>query len=126
MRHLVRGVLIMFICLLAACESADGPTEIRLMNSGAVPLQDVVVVFPDTTENFSDIAPGEATSFRTIPRAYRYAKIEAVVEGQPTVLQPEDYVGEKLLGRGQFTYSLSYNADAQSEHDRLDLKCVRE
>ena len=123
MRILAVGLML----LVGGCSSTEiRSTEIRLVNRSDVPLENVVVEFPSGTERFGTIPPRGATDYRQVERAYGYAYVEATIEGQPAVLQPIDYVGESLLGTGQFTYALTYNKDANSKHERLTLELVRE
>ena len=82
--------------------------------------------FPSQTEEYGNIPPREATEYRVVKESYRYAYIEAVVGGKRAVLQPIDYVGEKKLGPGEYTYELSINQKATSEYDRLMLVCRKD
>ena len=91
----MRLLIVAMALVLGACGSPDGPTRIRLINRSDVPLEDVVVRFPSTTESYGTLAPGRATSYRTVDCAYGYAFVEATIQGQAAVVQPEDFVGEK-------------------------------
>ena len=92
---------------------------IRVANRSAVEMRNVVVKFPSQTEAYGDIAAGTATDYRQVSRAYRYAYVEAVIDGKQAVLQPIDYSGEPLLSGGYYTYALKYNPEAIEKHDRL-------
>lgn len=119
------------LCLLLAlaatgCSDPDptGPVEIRVLNASSVVLQDVVIGFPEDLGGgggpvepgdaesgdvaYGTIEPGTATPYRTIVRAYGYAAVTAVVDGQPIDFVPEDYVGEDFLEPGRYTYELHY------------------
>jgi hypothetical protein len=52
--------------------------------------------------------------------------VEATVAGQQAILRPIDHVGDKLLGGGRYTYSLTVNPQARSAHDRLRFEFIRE
>ncbi len=87
--------------------SPDGPTQVRLANTGSVAFDSVVVTFPSQREVFRSLAAGAESEYRNVGEAYRYAAIEAFSSSQVRfVLQPIDYVGERLLGPGRFTYEL--------------------
>ena len=118
-----RATAVVFLLAVLGCgtDPADGPTRIRLVNQAGVPMEAVVVTFPSSTEDYGTIAPGAATDYRAVGQAYRYAKIEATIEGQPAIILPIDYVGEELLGRGDFEYVLGYDPTATSPYGRLLL-----
>lgn len=45
--------------------------------------------------------------------------VKAWINGEEAVLQPTDYVGEKLLSGGNYTYVLQFNTEATEKWDRL-------
>lgn len=110
--------------LLSITGSSD--IEIRISNESKVAIENVKVGFPSQTEDYGTIPAKGVTEYRLVKRAYRYARIEATVEGKPAVIQPIDYVGEKELKTGKYTYVLTVNGNAKSEYDRLRLKCRKE
>ena len=117
-----------FLCFLVVliCLTACGKPHIRLANRSAVPMENVIVRFPSQTESYGTIPPNSATPYREIQKAYSYAYIEATVNGRKAVLQPIDFVGEKLLGGGKYTYALTANEQAETEHQRLRLEFIRD
>lgn len=114
----------------AGCSDPDpaGPVEIRVLNASTVVLQDVVIGFPEDLGGgggpvepgdaesgdvaYGTIEPEAATPYRTIVRAYSYAAVTAVVDGQPIEFVPDDYVGEDFLEPGRYTYALSYDGSS--------------
>lgn len=89
----------------------DGATRVRVVNASPRELRAVTVVFPrDERLAAAVLASGAATPYRRVRDAYRYAYVEAVVDGERLVLQPIDYVGERPLGPGCFTYDLTLDA----------------
>ncbi|MGD2067852.1 MAG: hypothetical protein PVI57_04140 [Gemmatimonadota bacterium] len=112
----------------ASCSGSDSrrPVEVRVRNVSSVALEDVVVAFPDDPGrhvgepvepglgesgdvDYGTVLPGEATAYRTIVRAYRYAPVTLTVDGREHRLQPDDYVGEELLEGGRrYTYELEF------------------
>lgn len=110
--------------LLSVTGSND--IEIRISNQSKIAIENVRVGFPSQTENFGTIPPNGTTDYRVVKQAYRYARIEARVNGKRAVIQPFDYVGEKELKTGKYTYVLTINEKAKSEFDRLRLKCLKE
>jgi len=114
-------VFAVFVSLLTSC----GNLYIRVANRSNTTIESVRVAFPSQTEDYGTIQAHSATDFRKICQAYRYAYIEAVVDGQVAVLRPRDYVGEKPLSGGKYTYALTVIETAESKHDRLRLELVR-
>jgi len=78
-------------------------SNIRVRNASAVPLENVVI----NRVSYGNIAAGGVTAYHSWGPAYRYAAVHAAVEGQSMDLVPDDYVEEKPLGSGDFTYVLT-------------------
>src|SRR5262245_39305691 len=87
-------------------------TDIRVRNASDVDFQNVIV----GGRNYGDIKRGAVTDYQTWPGAYRYAYVSLRANGKPMGIQPIDYVGERLLGEGRFTYVLT------TLNDRLDIR----
>jgi hypothetical protein len=118
---MICAYLLIFLSLIGSSN-----TEIRISNQSKVPIQEVRVQFPSQTESYGTIPAKGVTDYRVVKKAYRYARIEAVVDGKRAILQPIDYVGEKELKAGKYTYILTINKNASSEYDRLRLQCRKE
>ena len=112
--------LSLFTILLYFTGSAD--PEIRVANRSNVPIEQVRIQFPSQTEEYGTIPPQGVTEYRVVKLAYRYARIEAKVRGEEVLLQPIDYVGEKQLRGGKYTYVLTVNEKATSKYTRLKLE----
>jgi hypothetical protein len=79
------------------------PSQVRVRNETSVPLQQVQV----NGIAYGDIPAGGMSGYRVMKGAYRYAALQATMNGKPVELQPDDYVGETPLGEGHFTYVIS-------------------
>jgi hypothetical protein len=105
------------VLLLAACGSgAVTPTpgsavpQLRITNSGAVPIQGLVVLFPEDRVEFGDVAPGQTTEYRDVPHGvYNYAAYEYVLNGQRVTQPVIDWVGESPRPGRAFTYVLDFD-----------------
>ncbi len=88
----------------------SGP-RLRVTNTGAQPLERVVVIFPQDRITFGPVAPGATTEYQPVPGGvYGYAAYEIVVDGQ-TFNQPVlDWVGAAPLPGAAWTYRLSVDA----------------
>lgn len=84
-------------------------------------MEAVLVGFPDVEVVYGDVPPGAATAYREVERAYRYAYVRTVVDGDTLGLVPIDYVGETLLESGLYTYRLDL-----FEGRSLTLELVRD
>lgn len=121
------GLLALLLVTLAlACETivSDGPgrpVEIRVENASSALMEDVRVGFPSGEVVYGDVAPGAVTDYRTVERAYRYAYVWTLMDGDTLALQPIDYVGESLLAAGRYTYRLDL-----FEGRSLTLELVRD
>lgn len=102
------------LCTVSGCGwvfAPDDATEIRLANTGSVAFDSVVVTFPTQREVFGALAAGARSEYREVGEAYRYAAIRAYSGTTVRVLQPIDYVGERVLGSGRHTYELWAEGD---------------
>ncbi len=115
--------LLILVTGLCGCQK---DVMIRVANRSDVEIHSVVVKFPSQTEMYGKIVPGAATDYRKVDKAYGYAYIEAVIDGKPAVLQPIDYVGERLLSGGNYTYALTYNPSATDKHDILRFQLEKD
>jgi hypothetical protein len=78
--------------------------DIRIRNDSEIDFDSVRVVFPDRDEaHFGPIPKGASSDFKSTTRAYRYAEMLR--------LQPYDYVGERQLSPGRYTYVLGIQGD---------------
>ena len=85
--------------------------QVRVRNDSGAALNNVVVTFPGgNRDEFGDLAPGAASDYVDVATAYRYARVQAVSSGRTLRLMPADYVGEKELKPGLYTYALGVDA----------------
>lgn len=117
-------ILALIFILISMIGSND--VEIRISNQSNAAIEDVRVGFPSQTEDYGTIPAKGTTDYRVIKKAYRYAYVEAMVDGKRAVIQPFDYVGEKELKPGKYTYVLTINEKVTSGYDRLRLACRKE
>jgi len=90
-------------------KAASGkPTiEIRVRNESALDFERVQVRFPETGEiDYGAVPRGGSSSFRDTALAYRYAPVVVKTRARQFVFQPIDYVGERTLDAGRYTYAL--------------------
>lgn len=81
--------------------------QIRIKNSSVIDFDSVRVMFPDRDEEyFGPISKGAMSDFKRTARAYRYAEVHVNAGGRELTLIPYDYVGERELPPGRYTYVL--------------------
>jgi hypothetical protein len=95
---------------------AGSTTEIRVRNDSDIDFKDVVV----GGKQYGDIKPGATTDYQTWKAAYRYSPVTLIAGSKPMQIQPIDYLGERELGAGRFTYVLTIR------EGRLDLRVERD
>lgn len=114
--------------------ASEGPgVYLRVHNASDIDFDSLTVEFPIQTEEFGTLAAGEASDYRLIDGAYRYAYAEARHRDQLYVLQPIDFVGESFLRPGTYTYhfEVQVSEDPLSGPDRtihgyMDVKVERD
>lgn len=103
---------------LALSGCVTGPpadeTLVRIHNASARTLNSVRVDFGERSVSYGQLIPGQTSEYRPAGTAYRYAFMEAMVDGQRMTFQPIDYVGETPLGPGRHTYHVTIDAPTRS------------
>ena len=113
---------IILIQLTTACTrppTNSESTHIRVRNKSDVDFEQVTMRFMKEQISFSAVPKGQASAYRTVSEAYRYGYVEVVIAGESFVLQPIDYMGERPLGSGSFTYEIT--VDRQNRQVQLQL-----
>lgn len=90
-----------------ASSDPSAAVQIRIHNDTGVTVRDVKIGFPGgvvVTE--AAMAPDAYSDYISPEVAYRLASLEASADGHPYRLTPTDYVGEKPLEPGRYTYSI--------------------
>ena len=103
-------VVLVLALLLASCGTGEASPRLRITNSGAEPIDDLVVLFPGEEVAFGDVAPGETTEYKAVGEGvYRYAAYRFQVDGQEITQPVIDWVGEEPVQGDAFTYVLDYD-----------------
>jgi TonB family protein len=94
------------------------PTEqgphIRVENRSGMDFKYVVV----NGKQYGDIKAGEQTGYQTMSFAYRYASVSLSTDTGPLAIHPIDYLGERRLGTGNYTYVITV------QNNTLRIECV--
>jgi hypothetical protein len=88
--------------------------NIAVENRTGVDLRNVMV----NDEDFGDIGAGTTSPLHTMRHMHRYAAVKVETPSGPMQIMPTDYVGERVLERGAYTYVLTIS------DGRLLMECV--
>lgn len=113
-------------CCLSCNKSNDLEPQgvvIRVQNASTYQFETVYVNTSGGENNYGTLRAGASSSYLGgYTKAYSYAYIKVVINGEELVLQPIDYVGETPLKAGNYTYVVNVVDFAQR---RLSLKLER-
>ena len=110
------------LSIVAACGNpfGDEGTRVRLRNASEFELTNVTFAPGSPRLEFARIAPGAVTEYQSVEDAYRYGYLDLLVGGERRRLQPVDYVGESVIGDGDFTYVITI--DAATRYPAVELR----
>lgn len=113
---------LLFGLIISGCKGnifdKDNTVQIRIQNASEFEMENIVVSFPMGDVPYGNLSPNASSKYIEVEEAYRYAYIESEIEGKKAALIPIDYVGEKTLDPGKYTYRLyvaSDNSDVEGE-----------
>ena len=92
-------------------------TRIRIKNTSPYDYELLLV----GNQFFGNLKSGQETEYKIFDHAYRYNFVSLAINGQVLKLQPIDYVGEKPLGHGRFTYLIGVE---DLENKRLSIETL--
>jgi len=101
---------LVLVAMVVGCShpfSSDDGTRIRLRNASSFELTAVTFAPGEASLQLARMAAGETTDYVTVANAYRYGMLDALVGGQHRRIQPIDFVGERYIGDGRFTYVIT-------------------
>lgn len=99
--------LLYLLIFLSACTPRAGEVQIRVRNNSIYTFENVYVDTGGGENEYGNISPDSTSYYNTFQFAYRYAYISLQINGNNYVIQPIDYVGEKKIFNGQYTYELA-------------------
>lgn len=114
------GLLLISGLLLFSCskDTEQKPAEenaavqIRIENRSKFTLSQVLLeTGGGGTRTYTDIGPGQLSDYHGFDFTYRYAFIQAIIQGDTLTLQPIDYVGERRYTNGKFSFLIDIVGD---------------
>ncbi len=118
-------VIVLFtISTILSCANKGNKENIniRLSNVSQFNFKNIIVNTSTGNVSFENIESGEKSEFKPFELAYSYAYIELEIDDVKYTLQPKDYVGEKPLENGNYTYEL--NTSSRTGFNSLTLKLL--
>jgi hypothetical protein len=115
-------ILLMLILTLTIFSCNKEPTYIRLKNNSTYTFNHTKASFNSSLSDFGTLDPGQVSEYKEYESSYNYGT-SIVVIGQDTLWSIAiDYVGERLIEPGHYTYELSI----VSEDDTLQIRTAME
>jgi len=110
------GCSVVILCLGCTPEPSEPAGEavrLRVENLSPFTLEEVLVEAGEDggQATYRDIGPQQKSAYQDFRHTYRYAFIQAIVQGDTFRLQPLDYVGERRFQHGKFTLLLDFIGD---------------
>ena len=117
--------LFLLIFIFVSCEENNDSKEvsIRLSNISQFDFTNIIVNTYNNNVAFIDLNSGSKSDYKDFEQAYRYAYIELEANGETYILQPIDYVGETLLGSGNYTYQIDISP-LSSQYSEIILTLI--
>ncbi|HSJ52256.1 MAG TPA: hypothetical protein VLC52_00800 [Anaerolineae bacterium] len=101
------AVLFLALSLVVAGCAPFGSTapRLRITNAGTVPIENLVVLFPEEEVEFGDVPAGATTDYQPVSNGvYRYAAYRFDLAGSSYTQPVLDWVGEEPIEGEAFTY----------------------
>jgi hypothetical protein len=113
-------LLVILLFPFFSCSSDDNDigtnqVNIRLSNISEVRFENATY----NNVNFGDIEPGETTEYKAFENQYSYGKVDMTINGEQFGWVPTDFVGEKLLENGNYTFEYNFDVNEQNLTDEL-------
>jgi hypothetical protein len=121
LRKSMLPIYLVILSLHVACTSEDDQVlAIRIENASIYDYTDVTVESGGDTHYYGSVSSKQSSDYQSFDFAYRYAFVELQIEGKTYRLQPTDYVGERKLDSGNYTYVLNVH-DLDGKYGSLSI-----
>lgn len=128
--NLIRKVFLLTALLgfvMSSCNSqSDDVPQLRITNNGSIPINNLVVMFPEDRVEFGNIPTGATTEYKDVPKGvFSYAAYQFEVNGEVITQPVIDWVGENPMSGILFTYTVDFDPNRASQGDRVQLLKVK-
>ena len=116
------------LLLFSSCnnnEDNNSIVKIRLENASDFDYSNITINTSTGNVSFEAIKSGEKTEYKKFELAYNYAFVQLDINGETYTLQPIDYVGEKPLKNGDYTYKIGVE-NSQNQETQLSLTLIKD
>src|ERR1035437_9426879 len=90
--------------ILSSC-SEDTTVMIRVKNVSKFDYKDVIIGYD--YDNIGNLKVGQYSNYKIYSSAYRYNSYHFIINNDTINMYAIDYVGEKLLKSGKYTYEIN-------------------
>ena len=111
MKPLPLKSLLIFSCLvlgLSSCKKEEGSDGVLIRVRNGSTYSFTALVVQNSRQgglaSYGALAPGQISGYTPHTEAYSYSYAKATINGKDVSFVPDDYVGEKLLEPGRYTY----------------------
>jgi hypothetical protein len=107
-----------FSLVVAGCAPFGSSARLRITNAGTVPIQNLIVFFPEEKIEFGDVPAGATTEYKPVSKGVYWYAAYSFDLGDTNIGQPVlDWVGEGPIDGKAFTYVI----DLDPSRDRIFL-----
>lgn len=105
--RLTRLFAFLFLLPFVAC----GYPQIRVKNDSPYRLDDVRMYTGEVVRTFGTLSPGNATGYATVGDQREFHRMEAQIDGQTILYEPQAANSDRLLDAGWYTYRIRVERD---------------
>jgi hypothetical protein len=128
-RWRIASLAILFLTLSLAvtgCAPFGSSARLRVTNAGTVPIENLIVLFPEEKIEFGDVPAGATTEYKPVSKGvYRYAAYSYDLEGTNIGQPVLDWVGEEPIDGDAFTYVIDLDPSREPIF-RIELQQVQQ
>jgi len=120
-KRLIRRQLMLLICsllVLKSCNEDRNEVLVRIRNTSDSNFTEMLVASGVPILDgifFGEVAAASYSGYKTFPKAYGIAYVRLIAGGQERQLIPIDYVGERPLKPGRYTYEIGLSGSGPND-----------
>ena len=100
-------VSLLLLFTLLSCKKDDAIFQLRVKNISEFDYTDLYIDTSGGENDYGTVEAGTYSEYRKFSFAYKYAHIRFYINDKKFEMIPNDYVGEQLFDRGDFTYVIN-------------------